>query len=288
MQLRSISNGLGSQSMKLLIMAAHREIDATVSITADTGSELDRLWSNGRRTTAQVYFEEVVSPYAEAHGIAAYFVRTVDKYKKPFKSLVDNVREEVARGRFNNIRMPLYGSRGGQLRQVCTNKWKIRAIRQQARRLGAKKLLTYQGIHFGEADRRVKGRYLRDEGKWSIYQDTVIIKGKEKDEKWCEHTYPLVDLKMVREDAVECVKREGLPYLISSECDPCPHQDWARWQRHTPESIAESAELEASFGGRFFLTPERIPLIDALELMREKKATTPDADFGCGNGYCGI
>ena len=87
------------------------------------------------------------------------------------------------------------------------------------------------------------------------------------------------------------LKAEGIPYLLSSECDFCPHQDLARWERHTTEKLIQIAELEASFGGQFFFTSERVPLFEALALKQIKqagRAPQGEIDFGCENGICGI
>lgn len=292
LRLDVISNGLGSQSLALLIMAARGELACRVSITADTGSEEDRLWSDGSRSTARQYFDRIIKPYADKNGIDARMVVAEDREKRPLKPLHEHVREMSSTGRFNALAIPLYGSKGGRRPQTCTDKWKIRAIRQEARRMGATLLVCAQGIHYGEADRRVTGRYIGQEGAWSVYQGTIRRKGVETVVKWCRHFYPLVDLRLRREDARRMAEQEGLPYLLSSECDMCPHQDLARWERHTPESLTRTAELEATLKGKFFFTDERIPLLDALELKRKKQAATParqmDIDFGCGNGECGI
>jgi hypothetical protein len=53
--------------------------------------------------------------------------------------------------------IPLFGSQDGRLRQSCTQRWKVAAIRQQARKLGAQTMRAAQGIHADEAKRRVKG-----------------------------------------------------------------------------------------------------------------------------------
>lgn len=286
----AVSNGMGSQSMECLVLAAHRKIPATVSITADTGSEKDCLWNTGRRTTARVYFDEVIQPYCEKHGLDARFVRAVDKDKNPLPELEQAVRDGIAKGRPSFI--PLYGSRGGQMMQSCTDKWKIRAIRQEARRMGAKRLVTAQGIHFGERGRRVKGFPVESLGDWTIYQDTYVrnIDGEkiEKAVQWCQHYYPLVDMQLGRADAIKLLEEEGLPYLITSECDMCPHKDLPRWERTSPERLAEIAELEASMNGRFFFTDERVPLIQALAIKRAKPASTLPTIFGCGNSICGV
>jgi len=83
MHLESLSNGLGAQSVLLDLMMCRREIPATVSITADTGWERDRLWSNGRRSTAREYFDEIIVPLNAKYGLDSRFVRSVYKTKIP-------------------------------------------------------------------------------------------------------------------------------------------------------------------------------------------------------------
>lgn len=301
MHLESLSNGLGAQSMLLFMMACRREIPATASITADTGWERDRTWSNGRKGPLSDYFDEVVAPIAKKHGIVARLVRSRYITKNRMEPLIDHVRQCAIDGRKPNI--PMFGSQGGRLRQVCTDKWKIRALRQDARSwFQAKTNCNAQGIHAGEADRRVKGVYLRNEGKWSIYQ-TVIDEWEklpdgtkrkiQKPIKWQTHYYPLVDLMLNRRDCQEAVVKEGIPYLLSSECDGCPHKDLTRWERTSPETIKELSDIESMFNGEFFFTDKRIPLLEAIEAMKKERAANPErykkeADFGCQNAICGV
>lgn len=300
MHLESISNGLGAPSVWLLILAIRKEIPATVSISADTGWENDRIWNTGRRSTNEQYFNEVIVPLCKGSHVTPRFVRTVDENKLELDSLREIVLRDALKGRPSHI--PLFGSNGGRLGQSCTDKMKIRAIRQEARRMGAKTNCNAQGIHFYEADRRIKGRFLRMEGEWSIYQTQVTENVRDKatgerrkvtkDIKWQTHYYPGVDRKMSRADIYRAVEKEGIPYLVSSECDLCPHQDLARWERKSPEVIEDGARIEALFKGKFFFTPLRIPLKEAIAEMKRKRATNPgkdsDLDFGCGNAICGV
>lgn len=283
--LESLSNGLGAQSMLLLEMACKGEIPAKASITADTGWESDRTWSNGRRGPIIEYFNEIVVPMCRNAGIEARFVRTVDRQKQAFIPLLQHVEECAAAGRVPNI--PMFGSRKGRLRQVCTDKWKIRALRQEARRMGASTNCNAQGIHAGEADRRMRGRFLKMSGKWSIFQTTVPAKSGEKDIKWQTHYYPLVDLRYDRNECQRRVAESGIPYLLSSECDGCPHKDLERWERTDPAVIKSLSELESKFNGEYFFTDRRVPLIEAIELMR-KSPKTGQPDFGCLNAICGV
>jgi hypothetical protein len=301
MHLESISNGLGAPSLLLLIMAIRKEIPATVSISADTGWENDRIWNTGRRSTNEQYFKEVIVPLCAGSHVTPRFVRSVDENKLTLDGLRERVIAEALRGRASDI--PLFGSNGGRMRQTCTDKMKIRAIHQEERRMGAKTARNAQGIHFYEADRRTKGRFLYMVGQWSIYQTTVDVKVKDpitgekrkaqKDIKWQTHYYPLVDLKMSRAEIYKAVEKEGVPYLVSSECDLCPHQDLARWERKSPETIDDGAYIESLFKGQFFFTPLRIPLKEAIAKMQADRLSKAgkieaDLDFGCGNSICGV
>lgn len=282
----SISNGLGSQSMYLLVLAADKEIPATVSITADTGSENDRLWNTGERTSAREYFDRVVVPFGASHGIETRFVRARDARKREIETLESHTVKAAKDGKLTSVKIPVFGSNGGRLKQSCTDRWKIRAINQELRLMGAKTARTAQGIHYGEAVRRVRGKYIGLVGGWETYATTERRKGVWRVTKWLTHYYPLVDRRLRRMDIQQRLEARGVPYLVSSECDFCPHQDYARWARHTPESLAQSAALEAGFKGEYYLTEKRVPLLQALEQMRREPEG--ELDFGCGNSYCGV
>jgi hypothetical protein len=291
--IESISNGLGSQSMFLMLLASKGIIPARISITADTGSELDCLWNNGRRTSAKIYFNEVVAPFASKYSLDARFVQAVRKDKIPLPSIIEHTKSMIASGKLNGIKIPLFGSKGGRLGQSCTGRWKIEAIKQEARRMGATRLITVQGIHFAEAGRRVKGIKLPNpHGEWTLYQDTRIRKvdgiKTEIPVLWCQHYYPMVDRGYGRITAQKALEAEKIPYLISSQCDCCPHNDLDRWLRHTPEVLIEIASVEASMKGKFFFTDERIPLIEAIAVKSAKPKSTLDPTFGCEGSYCGV
>lgn len=308
MHLETISNGLGAPSLWLLLMALRKEIPATVSITADTGWENDRLWNTGRRSTNQEYFDEVIVPLCKGSHVTPRFVRSVDKHKRPLLPLGERLLKAIESGHTSDI--PLYGSRRGRLRQTCTQKMKIVALRQEARRLLAKTVRSAQGIHFHEADRRVKGRFLRMDGQWSVYQEVVTTTARdaagnimrdangkrvktERVVKWQTHYYPLVDLRMTRQQVYEAVEKEGIPYITSSECDLCPHKDLARWERSSPHVIDEGERIEELMGGNYFFTDKRIPLKQAIAAMQAERAADPeryksDTDFGCRNDLCGV
>lgn len=306
MHLDAISNGNGAQSIAMLVLAAHGIIKPRVAICGDTHWEEDRVWSDGTRSTAREYFDRVVQPYAEAHGISALMVTKRSKDGTEW-SLQEHTRRMIAEKRFNHIKIPMFGSEGGRLLQACTDRAKISALNQAARSLGAKTATQYIGIHSGEAVRRLRNlatyniQPLSIDAQFKIYPiieriikvsvDGRIVK-RPKFRKWTTACYPLVDLQMSREDCQRVCREAGMPYLESSECDICPHQDIDRWERHTPEVIDDLAILEGQMDGELFLTALRIPLKDALVQLRvakNAKRQQGTMDFGCDSGgYCGI
>ncbi|MFZ9311447.1 MAG: hypothetical protein ACO24O_08105, partial [Arenimonas sp.] len=103
---------------------------------ADTGSENDRLSSDGTRTSNALIYAELKKLW-DAWGLPSFFVRSHDKHGNELPALIDAV-ETAASERHRVEFVPLYGSRNGQSLQSCTDKWKIRAMHQQARRMGAR------------------------------------------------------------------------------------------------------------------------------------------------------
>lgn len=288
MHIEYLSNGLGAQSMYLLWCAAQHRIPATISITADTGDERDCLWSTGRRSDNRTFFEEIVAPFAARHAIDAHFVRSVDRNGVAYPSITTHLMERQGTG-IESINMPLFGSNGGRLKQSCTQRWKIAAIRQCLRRLGATTATGAQGIHIGEAIRRMKGANPRDRDGFTLFDS---IEGRDEDgepevsQSW-SHYYPLVDWRMDRADVNAALDAIGLPYIINSMCDCCPHKGRTQWLRTDPATIERIAALEASLDGLFF-TSLRIPLPYAIARMVQQ-GTLFDDTFDCADGgVCGV
>jgi len=287
-----LANGLGAQSMWLLRAAGQRIIPATVSISADTGDELDCLISTGERMTNREFFDRYVLPLADEWDIDARMVRARDKDGVEMPSIQDYTDLMIAQGKANHCKMPLFGSNGGRLGQSCTSRWKVRAIRQELRRMGATSARGAQGIHLGEAVRRMKGANPRQEHGMTTWDD---VEGQSDGEPiisgtW-SHYYPLVELRLDRAAVNADLARWNIPYIVGSMCDRCSHKGRRHWLRTSPDKIAEIAAQEARFGGEFFFTSMRIPLLNAIEIMRGTADTfdsDDDVQFDCDSGICGV
>lgn len=227
----------------------------------------------------------MIQPLAEAHGIGAYFVRAKDTHGEPLPSLPEYHLQLAQGKRKGTVLLPMYGSKGGRIQQRCTQRYKITAIRQQLRALGATTQRSAQALHMGEA-RRMRGAHHRMEGGWHTWND---LDGPNRAVKWCSHYYPLIDLRMNRQQVDEALERAGVPYVRFSGCEGCPNAGASRWMRRTPESLARSASLEHELAG-LYLTDQRAPLPIAVERLQARRSLWGDDDtaFECGNGYCGL
>jgi hypothetical protein len=278
--INSISCGQGGPSLFLIVMAGEGMFPADVVIVADTGWENDMLWSNGERTTAEEFFERVTKPVAESYGMTAYFVRSRQDTGEDYPPIDIFITSKTLTGNLadsKNIEIPVFGSRGGRMKQTCTSKWKIQAIRQQLRRLGATSATTALGLHSGEAH-RAKASFV----------------------KWDLPCWPLLDIMETptgiasmgigrvygRQDIQTELERRSIPYLLSTECDGCPHKDWSRWKRTSPETIEELADFESQFNGEFFLTSARKPLKESLAIMEADNERGESLFDVCDSGYC--
>ncbi len=274
--INSISCGQGAPSLYLIVMAGEKLFPCDLAVVADTGWETDCLWSTGQRTTAKDFFECVTKPLANSYGIDAVMVRAQDRLGNKLQSIpfYQKLGDKV------EIDIPLHGSRGGKLKQSCTSKWKIAAIRQELRRRGATTATTALGIHSGESHRL-----------------------KDNDVQWQRRSWPLLDVmdsdsgdglkdmgigkRLSREMVVNEMIARGIPYLITTECDGCPHKDFSRWDRTSSDTINELESFEASFAGEFFLTKHRVPLRQAILLMEEEERGKRGGLFDiCDEGYC--
>jgi hypothetical protein len=259
-----ISNGMGGPSMYMMVLAGQCKIPATLSITADTGWENDCLLSDGRRVTAQECYSDVIVPLGTEFGIETAFVRAQDGDGNPLPPLGEKMRSGIIPG------VPTFGSDGGRLKQSCTGKYKIRAIRQELRRRGATTARCGLGLTLDEVHR--------------MKQNTDVA--------WHKVYWPLIEEGLYRVSIEDRLNKMDIPFMVTSQCDGCPHQDYARWSRLKPETISDVIKIESGFNGTQFLTDRRKPLDQALEEMRAKQAAAraeqPERSLFdlCEGGYC--
>lgn len=120
----------------------------------------------------------------------------------------------------HGIELKIVKSKNGTLYDTCkrrsvipskiwrwsTRDYKIRPIYGFYRSVGTH-ITEYVGIAYDEIERM-----------------------KDSREEYVTTKYPLVDLKMTREDCIEVIKSAHLPIPVKSGCFFCPFQDIPRWQ----------------------------------------------------------
>lgn len=252
MHFEILSNGMGGPSMYMMTMGI-----ATLSMTADTGWENDCLLSDGRRVTAREFYADVIVPVGIEFGIETAFVRSQDGDGNPLPPLGEQMRRGGIAG------VPTFGSNGGRLKQGCTGKYKIRAIRQELRRRGATTARCALGLTMGETHR--------------MKQNTDVA--------WHKVYWPLIDERLYRATIENRLNTMGIPYMVTSQCDGCPHQDYARWSRLAPDTVSDIINIEAGLNGTQFFTDRRRPLPEALKEMKARRPERSIFDL-CESGYC--
>ena len=261
--MKIISLGAGVQSSTLFLMSCYGEIEkADAAIFADTQDEpksvykyLDWLESEGRK-----------------HGIPVYNV-TDGKLSNEFIEKQNGKRK-------SGIDIPVYvkfedGSSGIAGRN-CTRAYKLAPIRRKARELmkeaGEKEIEMWIGISTDEIQRM-----------------------KDSPVKYIKNRWPLIELRMTRNDCRSWFNNVGGRQPPRSACVYCPfkkHSEWKQLKKEEPQEFEKAVEFDKQIrryhkhsGKEFFVHKAMLPLEEAVMVDDDQ------AEFGflgeC-EGMCGI
>lgn len=212
--LNIMSFGGGVQSTAMMILAAKGEIPHRTAVFANVGED-----SENPHTFA--YIEEHTKPYCKAHGIDFVEVRLVMR---------DGVKDTIWMRQHRQQRsviIPAYMANGAPGRRQCTYKFKILQISKWLKKQGAtpeNPANVALGISMDEFSR--------------MRTSTVPNQNS---------VYPLIDLRMTRDDCAELIASEGLPVPPKSSCFFCPFKRRAEWidmKNNDPDLFARAVELE--------------------------------------------
>lgn len=227
-----ISLGAGVQSSTMALMAAAGEITPMpdAAIFADTQAEPNSVYiwldwlekelpfptyrvTNGSLTNRALEMRRTADDRLYSKTDIPFFVKNAD------------------------------GSQGKIRFRSCTRDFKIAPIRKKQKELasvpraygkrrcdlrdGAPPLvISWQGISFDEVYRIKPSRDL-----------------------WCEHRFPLIDLRLTRNDCLAWMEKHGYPKPPRSACVYCPfHNDeeWLRLKTEEPIEFERAAQFERS------------------------------------------
>jgi hypothetical protein len=197
--------------------------------------DLSGIADTGREKSATFeYLREHLQPYMDHAGVAIEILpkslSTVDLYNGSGTLLIPAF---TGTGRF-----PTY----------CSGSWKRDVMERWMRLKGVKTCTLWIGFSLDEMSRcSWKDRH-----------------------KWCEISYPLIDLRLSKEGCKRIIRKAGLPLPPKSRCWCCPHQNAAEWRevKANPEEWAKACELdrqirETDEENSLYLHSSRVPLESA-------------------------
>jgi hypothetical protein len=271
---RIISLGAGVQSTAVALLAVHGEIPPVEhAVFADTGWEPKEVYDHLKWLT----------PVLEDAGM------------KVHKVSAGNIRKDsLSGGRFASIPFHLLTENGRALgRRQCTREYKITPLNSKQREIiGLKKrqrwkeengiIINLMGISTDEIQ-RMKDNYI----------------------DYITNSYPLIDLRMSRNDCLVWMKEKGYPTPPRSACIGCPfHSDheWRRIRDTDPDAWQDAIDFDkeirrlrevqpdSQIGGLKavpFLHKSCVPLDEADLRTEEDHGQINMFDMEC-EGMCGI
>jgi hypothetical protein len=274
-----ISLGAGVQSSAMALMASRGElldIKVDFAVFADTQDESKKVYDWLDWLEGQLSFP----------------VYRVTKGKLSDGTL--EMRTTKDGRKFSNTNIPFYtlstdGSKGIIPFRSCTVDYKIKPILKELRaRCGIKRgqkiatVTSLIGISYDEMQRM-----------------------KDSRDAWVVNRWPLVEMKLRRQDCINWMLKNGFPEPPRSSCVYCPfhsNKEWRRLQIEEPDEFQKAVDFEKAlqlakanpdnFSSTPFLHNSRVPLYQIDFRTRAEK----DIDNGQGlldfqdecDGMCGV
>lgn len=242
---RVLSLGAGVQSSTLLWMALEGQIEPfDAVIFADTGWEPAAVYQHLERLKTQT----------EAAGIPFYLVTS------------GHIREDALDPTKRFASMPLFirnpdGSAGMGRRQ-CTTEYKLKPLLLKQRELA------------GLQPRQRSKQHLMDSIIGISWDETQRM--RDGAYPWIRNVYPLVDLRMTRQDCLDWAKQHGYDLPPRSACIGCPYKsdhEWRRLRDEAPDEWADAVAFDEAIRdghgrsrgvmrGKIYLHAQRVPLAE--------------------------
>lgn len=266
-----ISYGGGVQSTAMLVLAAQGRLTGP-----DGPPVTDALFSNvgddSEHPATLDYVRDVATPWAAEHGVIVHELHRV-KRDGSIETLWGRLMKEGSR----SIPIPVRMSNGAPGTRNCTADFKIKVIDKWCKGDGA----------------TVDAPYTTCIG---ISTDEIERINNRRDTRHTVAAYPLIDLRMSRNDCETVIRDAGMPVPPKSACFFCPFhrpQTWAEMRRDEPDLFAKSVHLETVLNERrdmlgkdpVWLTRFDKPLDRAVR-EAQSQLTWPEGPEGCDSGSC--
>jgi 3'-phosphoadenosine 5'-phosphosulfate sulfotransferase (PAPS reductase)/FAD synthetase len=259
-----VSYGGGVQSTALLVLAARGEIDYRTFLFANVGDDSEH-------PATLSYVREIAVPYAAGAGIE---IQELTRHRRDGST--ETLMQRLNQPNTRSIPIPVRMANGAPGRRNCTADFKIKVI----------------------------GRWLREHGATAetpatvgigISLDEIHRANRRHKEPYEEIEYPLLDLKLRRDDCKKIIAEAGLPVPPKSSCFFCPFKTVGSWRQQRleePELFAKSVRLERVINERrrwlgrdeVFLSRYGRPLDEAI-VVADSQAVD-DETAACDSGWC--
>lgn len=267
MTLRTFSYGGGVQSTAALVLAAQGRIDFPTFLFSNVGDDSEH-------PDTLRYVNEIAKPFAAANSIELIELRHIRRDGEE-----ETLYRKLTRPHSRSTGIPIYleGS-GAPGRRSCTSDFKIRRIGKWLRQNGAtadNPAIVGLGISMDEWQRAHRG----------------------EDAPYERRTYPLLDLRLTRQDCMNIISRAGLPVPPKSSCWFCPFHRLSTWhelKRKHSDLFAKAIDLERQLSdrsatkdgrGAVFLTRKMRP-IDTVIGDQAYMFDDEHEDGMCESGFC--
>jgi len=253
-QIEYISYGGGTPSLALIILNIRGEIKPLTNknkveeiLFADTGWE--------RTDTMQQMYE--IKKYVESHNYNFKIVQSKEG------SLEHFLLKKAPKNEF--LPIPYHSKDKGIAQRQCTSRFKITPINQYiTKKYGRVSKIAQLGIHYDEFYRVKDAKNKKDINR-----------------------FPLVDLKLKRNDCIKIVAEEGLPMPPKSACVGCPYLPASRFielNYENPDDFKRAEKIDNLMNkyGKY-LSNQKIPLSSL-----KNQSVFPEIldDSSCESGYC--
>jgi len=200
---RVLSWGCGVQSTALAVLSALGRLERVdVVVSADLG------WERSRTYEAREWYRA----WLGARGVPVEIVDSGD------------IRQL---GGEDHVHMPFWTADGGPLRRQCTREFKVRPVRRRVREL--------MGYHGSRGPHPVAGSV----EQWIGFSLDEEQRRSPSGVQYIVNRFPLVELRMTRNDCIEFLHGEGLLVPVKSACIGCPYRRPSEWLEMRDQDVRE-------------------------------------------------
>lgn len=261
--MRIFSYGGGVQSTAVLCLVASGRVQYDAFIFANVGNDSEN-------PATLEYIERYARPFADAHGI-----KLIEVQKRNRAGELQTLKGRIMTSP-RSVPLPAWLSSGAPGNRTCTSDFKIQVIARWQKQNGATK-----------NNPAVAGIGISTDEWTRARSDSGIA--------WQTLEYPLLDMRLSRNDCRKIIQDAGLPIPPKSSCFFCPfhnRREWERLKRDEPDLFAQAVEIDHHIRAKrnelgkdgMFLHVSRVPLDKAVGL--QYAFDLREDDLPCDTGYC--